>query len=186
MPTQIRIAGVTPGSGSIAEVSLHRLGLRQRTRFERAIREGRAFSWATLTYDPDAHDTIIGLQNNHPDRLLRLERLIFFSDTASQIQIFTGTGVTMAGTAVPGVNLKREASGLVAKATGICDETGNGAQAAGYSSAAYSFLFRDVVALNTKKRIDLHGLAIPYGTMIGVDLTTAATAANAVLLGWFD
>jgi hypothetical protein len=170
----------------VLEVESNSAKVRQLSAFQKAIRDGRAWAWASKTYDPDAHDTILGVQNTSRARGLRCERLLMVSDTASQIQVFVGTGVTIAGTAVVGVALNRAKSGDVAAASAAADETGNGAQAAGYTGAVYAKLFTDYLAANIIKDIPLRGILLPYGTMIGVDLTTAATAANAVLLGWFE
>ncbi len=135
------------------------------------------------TYDPDAHDTILGVQNDDPNRDLYIERIIVSSDTASQIRVFGASGVTMAGTAVTGVNLSRS-SGRVALATAKCDETGNGEQAGGYATALYLV---DVVAVNTLKSISIDGaIRVPYNEMVGVDLTTAATAGNVTIWGWYE
>lgn len=168
--------------GEIVGLERRALLIRPRSRFEQAVRDGRAYLWASKTYDPDAHDTILGVKNNDPDRLLHVKRISFTSDTASQIQVFTSSNPTMAGTAVVGQNCNR-GSGRVPVSDGRADETGNAEQAAGYPA----LLFRDVVAVNIAKHYNLDGgIILPYLTMLGVDLTSAATAANAVLIGWFE
>jgi len=150
--------------------------------FAVAVAEGRAFTFASLTFDPNAHDTILGVKNEDTDMDLYIQTIIASSDTASQIQIFEADNPTMAGTAVVGSNLNR-ASGRVAKATAKANETGNGEQAGGY----VKLFLRDLLAANTAKQIDVNGaIVLPTNKMIGVDLTTAATAANVTILGWFE
>ena len=134
------------------------------------------------TYDPDAHDTLLGVTNDSVTSLLKIHQIIISSDTASAIQVFLTSGVTEAGTAVPGVNLNR-GSGRTAEARAFADETGNGAQAAGY----LIHLLHRQVAANTVVVLEVEGsIVLSSDDMIGVDLTTAATAGNVTILGWFE
>ena len=150
--------------------------------FDVAVAEGRAFTFASLTYNPAAHDTILGVKNEDPDMDFYVQTIVASSDTASQIQVFEAADPTMAGTAVTGSNLNR-ASGRIAKATAKADETGNGEQAGGY----LKLFLRDLLAANTAKQIDVNGaIVIPQNKMIGVDLTTVATAGNVTITGWFE
>ncbi len=178
------IAGST---GSTANVTDGALQINPRSEFDQAVLDGRAFSWSSMTYDPDANDTILGVENNSTTHLLKIGRILVSSDTASMIQVFIGKGVTMTGTAVTGVNLNRS-SGRTAEATAIRDETGNGAQAASYVGATYAQILQKQVAASTLVEVDLGAAAVvlPYDGMIGVDLTTAATAANITMIGWFE
>ena len=101
-----------------------------RTEFDQAVLDGRGFAWASQTYNPAAHDTILGVENNSQTHVLKIHKILISSDTASAIQVFIASGKTMAGTAVTGVNLNRT-SGRVAEgwATAKADETGNTEQA---------------------------------------------------------
>ena len=171
-------------TGSAANVTDGALRINPRSAFDQAVLDGRAFSFASVTYDPDALDTILGVQNDSTTHLLKITRIIATSDTASQIQVFTGSGVTMAGTAVTGVNLNRN-SNRVAEATAKADETGNGAQAAGYVGTTYAQVLQRQVAANTPVDLDVP-ITLPYNHMIGLDLTTAATAANVTMIGYFE
>jgi len=168
--------------GSLAGVEDGALVTAPLTDWEKAVADGDAYAWTNATYDPDAHDTILGVQNTSTTRDLHIQKAWVNSDTASQFVVHTSSGVTMAGTAVTGVNLNR-ASGRIAQATAKADETGNGAQGAGYPG----FLFADLLAANTAKTMEIGGaISIPYGHVIGVDLTTAATGAAVTIYGWFD
>ncbi len=152
------------------------------TEFDQAVIDGRAFSWIGQTYDPDAHDTLLGVANNSRTHVLKVQKIIISSDTASAIQVFAISGVTLAGTAVPGTNLNRS-SARVADATAKADETGQNAQGSSYP---IHFLHRRVAA-NSLVTLDVNGaIVLPYDWMVGVDLTTAATAGNVTILGWFE
>jgi hypothetical protein len=168
------------GSGVYVEDS----GMRTNTRsdFDQAVIDGRAFSWMSQTYDPDAHDTILGVENNSTTHVLKIHKVFVWSDTASAIQVFTISGKTMTGTAVPGTNLNR-ASGRIAEATAKADETGNAEQAAGYTQ----HLLHKQIAANALNILDIDGaIVLPNDFLVGVDLTTAATAANVTIFGWFE
>ena len=168
--------------GVTAAVVANALSVEPRSEFAQAVLDGRAFAFTMVTYDPDAHDTIIGVQNTHPTKNLNIHRIYITSDTASQIQVFAASGVTMAGTAITGVNLNR-GSGRLAQATAIADETDNGEQALSYPT----LLFRAVVAANVQFEHETNGgIVLPYGIMMGVDLTTAATGADGSIIGWYD
>jgi hypothetical protein len=169
-------------NGQIAEVVDNALSMEPRSAFAQAVLDGRAFAWTMVTYDPDAHDTIIAVQNTHPTKSLRIHRIHISSDTASQIQVFVASGVTMAGTAITGVNLNR-GSGRLAQATAKADETGNGEQASSYPT----LMFRAQLAANTQFTHETDGgIILPYNIMLGVDLTTAATGADGAIIGWYD
>ena len=174
-----QIAGA---DGSVAQVSDHALHTKSQSRFQIALEKGDAYSWTSLTYDPDAHDTILGVENSDANRTLYVEKIFFTGDTASQIQVFTAKGTTMTGTAVTGVNLNRN-SGKIALASAKADETGNTAQAGGYEH----LICTHVVAANLITVIEINGgVGLVNGEMIGVDYTTAATAANCSIWGWYE
>jgi len=183
MSTYAEAQNIVGPSGAMMTVdSDSRARVRPRSAFDQAVIDGRAFTFASVTYDPDAHDTILAVQNDNLSSDFHVQRIVASSDTASQIQVFDTSGVTMAGTAVTGVNLNRS-SGRVAQATAKADETGNGAQGAGYTALC----FRDLLAANTAKTYEVGGaIVIPYGHVIGVDLTTAATGAAVTIIGWWD
>ena len=154
-----------------------------RTEFDQAVIDGRAFSFASLTYDPDAHDTIFGIENNSTTHLLKIQKLIITSDAASLIQIFVTSGVTMTGTAIVGVNLNRTSGRTAGDVTAIADETDNGEQGSSYPSK----LLHKQVDADVGIQLDLDGaIVLPSGWMMGIDLTTAATAANVTALAWLE
>ncbi len=175
----VMLSGGTTGQN--ADVEDNCLKVRFKTDFEQAVEDGLAFSWANLTYDPDAHDTILGVANTSTTLDLYIEKIIMGSDTSTQAVVHTSSGVTMAGTAVTGVNLNRNSS-YVAPATAFCDETGNGQQAASYTGR---LLAANLLA-HQSVTVEVGGaIVIPYGHNIGIDLTTAATASNMTIVGYY-
>ena len=178
----IDAATLTGASGEKVEVVNNAVYVDTRSEWDVAVEDGRAYSFASLTYDPDAHDTILAVENNDPDQVLKIKRIIFTSDTASLIQVYTASGVTVAGTAaVVPVPLNRT-TGRAALVTAICDETGNTEQGSSYTTK----VLQKQVAENTLVDIDVDGaIVLPYDHMVGVDLTTAATGANCTIFGWF-
>jgi hypothetical protein len=167
--------------GAVADVKASALQTRPQSDWDKAIADGDAYSRTNATYDPDAHDTILAIQNTSATRDLYIDRLWVNSDAATQFVVHTSSGVTMAGTAVTGVNLNRGSSN-VAPATAIADETGNGQQAAAYTGR----ILTGFVAANGLVEIKLDGaLVVPYGYTVGIDLTAAATASVMTIWGYF-
>ena len=171
------------GSSNQESVYVDDYSLRTRpySEFDAAIEAGNAYSWSNLTYDPDAHDTILGVENNSSTQDLVIQEIRVSGDTATQFVVHTSSGVTMAGTAVTGVNLNRN-SNNTASATAKADETGNGQQAASYTGR----LFAGLIAADGTATIDVDGaIVLPNDHNIGVDFTTAATAGNITIIGYF-
>jgi len=167
--------------GSLVEVVNGAILQRTLTDWEQAVADGDAYSWTNATYDPDAHDTILGVENDSVARDLVIERAWVNTDAAGQFVVHTSSGVTMAGTAVVGVNLNR-GSGNVAPATAFADETGNGQQAGGYTGR----IMTGFLASNGLIEIDLdNGVVLPTGWNIGIDLTAAATGSVMTIWGYF-
>lgn len=167
--------------GSIAEVDDSALRVRPYSELEAAIAAGDAYSWVNTTYNPDAADTILDVQNDSASRDLIIKKLWINSDTASEFVVHTSNGVTMAGTAVTGVNLNR-GSANIAPATAKADETGNGQAAASYSGR----IMTGFVAQNGLVEVDLEeALVLPLGWNVGIDLITAATGSVMTIWGYF-
>lgn len=165
----------------IAEVDSNSLRVRTYGEWEKAIADGMAYSWSNASYDYTAKDTILAVENNSSTYDLKIKRIIISGSTATQFVIHTASGVTMAGTAVTGVNLNRN-SGQTAAATGIGDETGN----AGADTYTYR-LITGRFANSGLVDIDVDGaIILPNDHMIGIDFTTDGTTANCTILGWFQ
>ena len=178
------IHGIAGASGQTALVKDGGLQVNPRTDFEQAVLDGRAFAWAGLTKDATAHDTVLGLENNSSTDVLKIHKMIITSDLAGQAQVFTTSGITMAGTtAVVGVNLNR-ASGRAANATAYTDETGNTEQGSSYAGKVLTRVVADTVP--TEIMFD-GAIALATDHMVGVDLTSGSTAgATVAIIGWFE
>lgn len=152
-----------------------------KTDFLQAVEDGLAFSWSNLSTDIDATDTMLGVENNSTAFDLYIERILVASDTTSQIVVHTTSGVTMAGTALVGVNMNRN-SGFVAPATAKADETGNTQAADAYSGR----LFMVYVLADQGETLEVGGsIVLPFDHNIGVDVTTEPTGASATIIGYF-
>ena len=180
MAERVKLLGSSDGAEVYVDAE-NALRVYPKSDFEQARDAGYAYSWASLTYDPDANDTILGVENNDEARDLYIEKIYISCDTATQYVVHTSTGVTMAGTAVTGVNLNRNSSNT-ASATAKCDETGNGQQAVSYTGRLYS----GRLVANVLLELDIGGdVVLPYDHTIGVDFTTASTAGNVTIVGYF-
>ena len=168
-------------SGEAVEVDHKALRVQDRGPFEYAIANGDAFSWAALTYNYTAIDTILAVQNTSSTRDLVIQEIHIAGDAASQAVVFTASGTDVAGTnAVVGVNLNRN-SGKVAPASAIDDETGY-TESTAYAGRLYAVQ----IAADTTLIIPVNGaVVLPHDHMIGVDLTTVGAAANVSIIGYY-
>ena len=107
------------GNGYSAKVdSENKLHTRAVTQLEVAhtsIDEGLAFMW-TATADWGADKNALWLRNDDTEKKLVIEKIIVSPAASCQFEMGVGTGNTVAGTAVVGVNMNRP-SGRVALAT---------------------------------------------------------------------
>lgn len=167
--------------GTTVTVDSNALSVQPKPDFVKAVEDGDAYSWSSLTYDLAAKDTILGVENNSSTRDLYIQEIHIQSDTATQFIVHTNSGITMAGTnAVAAVNMNRN-SGNAAPATAYDDETGN--------TAADSYADRLYVgrcAADGNVVITVGGaIILPNDHMIGVDLTANGAACNATIIGYF-
>ena len=91
-----------------------------------SIADGLAYSWSNATYNYDAADTILAVQNTSTTHNLHIDQIWCHGDTTTRVIVHATSedGFTIAGTTVTGVNLNR-ASSNTAAATARADETGN-------------------------------------------------------------
>ncbi len=179
MTQSITVRGAS--DAALAEVDNNRLRVRPLSEWERAVADGRAFSWSNATYDYTAIDTILGVENNSALQDLLIQRIVVTGSTATEFIVHTSSAVTMAGTAVVGVNLNRN-SGAAADATAIGDEVGNGQAAASYSGRLITGEF----ANNGIVDLTIGGaIILPNDHNIGIDFTTDGTTANCTIWGYF-
>jgi len=138
--------------------------------------KGLAFTWSNETYDPDAADTILGVQNTSATLDLYITDIWISCDTATVVEVHIPTAEpTMAGTAVTGRNLNTT-SNEVAPATAKGDETGN-------TQGDVIGQFR-VAAAGDSVHVKLP-VILGQNKMIGVDVVTASTAASVTIVGFF-
>jgi hypothetical protein len=178
------VISIRGSDGNMADVrSDARLVTKPKTDFEKAVAAGLAFSWANATYDYAASDTILGLQNDSDVYDLCIEWISATGSTATEIIVHTSSAVTMAGTAVTGVNLNRNYSSTpTALSTAKADETGNGQAAASYSGRIVTGRIANAGWIEWR----LAGaLVLPADHNVGIDFVTDGTAANCVIHGYF-
>jgi len=168
-------------SGEAVTVVDNALTVRLQSDFEKAVEDGNAYSWAALTYDIAAIDTILSVENNSATKNLHIQEIHIQSDTASQFVVHTGSGIALSGTnTVTGVNMNRN-SGNVAPATSVDDEVTNTA-----STAYTGRLYAGIVAADGNVVIPVEGAVIlPNDHFVAVDLTEDAGACNVTIIGYF-
>jgi hypothetical protein len=170
------------GSGEVATVVDSSVQVREVSRFDQAMADGLAYSWSSLTYDMTAADTILGVEVTTADYDLYIHEIHVTADVAGQVVVHTSSGVTMAGTAVNGINLDRSNTTVCALATAKADETGNGQAAATYSGRVHTTRY----AADGVTIIPFNGaLIVPYNYMVGVDLAAESAACNCTIIGYF-
>jgi len=145
-----------------------------------AREEGLAFSWTNATYNYTAGDTILGVYNTSATKKLRIHGVYLWGDAATLVKIHrpTAASVTMAGTAVEGVNLNGSFS-TPAPATAKADETGN--------TLGEILLTVGIVASGASVFVGLDDIVtLGQNQMIGVDYVTVGTAASVTIVGYFE
>ena len=169
-------------SGSVLNAADNRALVRPQSGFDYALSQGNAYSWSNLTYDYDQHDTLLAVENNSASMDLHIERIYLVCDTVGQFTVFSASAITLAGTALVGVNLNRNSSN-VAPATAKADETGQGEQAAGYLGR----LLTGRLAVNIGEMIEVGGtIVLPLDYMIGIDSNVNGWAFVATVWGYFE
>lgn len=169
--------------GAMVKASDGALLTSPRSRFQQAVRTGAAFNWSSVTYDMAAADTVLGLENNDPNRLMYLWKMWVSSDTATVCRVFAASGITVAGTtAVTGYPLNRNFN-TTALSTAYTKETGQDEAGSSWPNRLYMF---NLLA-NTPHCINIHGsVCLPYDHMVGVDMSADAGGANVTVWGWYE
>ena len=137
------------------------------------------FSWSSVTYDTDAGDTILLVQNNDADRDLKIHTMFLWVDTATIATIHTtdGAALTPTGTSITATNWNRK-SDNTASATAKGDETNN---------TQGGIIIPFYAEANKNNNIDFDDAPIlGNGDSIAVDITTAGTAAIACFVGFYQ
>lgn len=175
----LQIAG---RDGSIIKVSptgeLHTLAANM-TPLAFATLEGRAYSFANVTYDPEAADTIILIKNVHPSKNFHVCEITVSCDTATEWQAHIVTAVfTQAGTlSITPVNLNSN-FGNNSRIEAFGDETAN-------VKGAIIHPHMITVANGVSLTYNYNGaLVLGPGHAFGLDTVTASTAAFASITGY--
>jgi len=136
------------------------------------------WSWVA-TYNPDAGDTILLVQNTSATKKLRIDSVALSSDTSSRYVIHCpATDTSPTGTAVAAVRLSNPTGGGTPPATAKEDETDN---------TQANIIHEGIVLANTQEVIQYGGgLVLGYLECVAVDLVTVATLAGATIVGWFE
>jgi len=142
--------------------------------YQTAVKNGKAFSWSNLTYNPAALDTVLMVCNDHATLKLYIERVDFSADTATQYVIHTPSYATWAGTEVVGVCL--DGSGNTAVATAKANETGQGTRGAAIGGGS-------VLASGESKNWISYELG--YHKAIGVDVVADVGGSLVTIYGYF-
>ena len=141
--------------------------------------KGDAYVWHAVTYSYSGADTLMGIRNIHPTKLLHIDKLIVSSQVATQIQLHMTEGsAALAGTVVTGFNLNR-ASGNVAQADARVNETTNSAQGTRFTTF-------EIVAV-TMFEFDFEGsLIMKLNDALGIDGVDAGTSFELSVFGFFN
>jgi hypothetical protein len=170
------------GSGRVAEVTesnkLQTVTVSHTELFEHSVFNRDAYSWSSGTYNYDANDTILLVENTSSTQMLHIHSVHISGDTDTRVIIHRPTSdVTVAGTTVTGVNLNG-ASGKVADANAARDETGNTQGDVLWSG--------EIIANGNPTILEFHGaIVLDRNQSIGVDFVTDGSACDVVIMGFF-
>jgi len=174
----MKIEGIT---GNVAEVTsesrLSVLSADENRIAQRSREKGDAYAWSNVSYDYVAANTIIGIENNSADKLLVIESVWLYGDTATQVKLHVHNGVTVAGTAITAESLNRS-SNKTPPATAVANETGN--------SVAHIIANVYIPAAGESTYVDMKGaVVLGLDDFFGVDYVTEGAVANVTVHGYF-
>lgn len=170
------------GSGSKAKITSDGL-LRTYTVSEREIaheseENGQAYIWAASA-DWGADKNAIWLRNDDTNKILQIEELVITVPTAAVVESYVGTGNTVGGTEVIGVNLNRTAGKL---ASGTCRHTNTNVDA----GAGMTLLAHGLVAANTIQKFEVYGaLALGYLDEVAINIVTDVATSYVYIVGYY-
>ena len=141
---------------------------------------GDSYSWANVTYDYAAADTILLVQNTSTTQTMHIDFFYIQGSTATEIVIHCPTiAFVPTGTAVTGTNMNRT-SGKTASSIAKANETQN-------TQGAVIFRGAIAAAPSDPYVIAMGGaLILGYGQSVGVDFVTDGTAARITMIGHFS
>ena len=146
---------------------------------QQAALRGDAYSMTNVTYDYDAADTILGVENVSTTRQFHVDHVVFSGSTASVVTMHVVTSdVTMAGTAVTPTNLNTRSGNSGSDLSVKADETGN---------TQGSKVWEGLMPAALSQTVHFGGSVILGASkMFGVDYVTDGTTAYVTIVGWFE
>ena len=166
--------GLTGRSLSLPEYSTQKNHL-----LDSSVVDGLAFSWSNATYNYDAADTILAVQNTSTTHNLHIDQIWCHGDTTTRVVVHATSenGFTMAGTSVTGVNLNRSSSN-VAGATAKADETGN---------TQGNILWSGSIPADSATPVMVNsGIVLDLNDVIAVDYTDDGGEAFVTIIGHYE
>ena len=149
------------------------------TPMQKAMREGRAYSWGNITANWDAVDTLLAVRNESTMFDLVIEKILVANGDSAicnyTLHVVTAA-YTNAGTAVTGVNLNSN-YGNNADATATADETGN---TQGTILQQYWAVLAD-----TTYEVPFAGIVLKEGHALAIDLVTESGRGTVEFVGYF-
>lgn len=148
---------------------------------------GNAYSWTAISADIVAGETGLLVQNIATSKILVIDRMYLWTDTAAQLKIHCPVTATFAGTGVVGNNLNRRFSNN-APANAFADETANAFVAGNVIETVYSPLAVNAqITTAFAVQIDFKGAVIlGANDSIAVDIVTETAAYEITIVGYFQ
>ncbi len=155
------------------------------TDIKRASLLGDAFAWPAVSANIDTTDCMILVANTSETRKLVISFCMFQGDIVGNmnLKVCSVAGLTLAGTAIIGVNLNASSS-KVAPASAWSDETQSPATSIIYAHAQ-SLPYAGVAGI--MNRVDLNdAVVLGYNTAFGIDtILEPAAKFEATVFGYF-
>jgi len=150
-----------------------------KSKFDKAVEKGKAFSWDSTELDIDAGDTMLFVKNTSATESLVIERVIINgSNVICTWDIGIGTETTTAsGTAVSGVNLNTAYSSTADSATALSDET---------AVADASVVARIKTPVTNTVILENVGIKLSSNHYIQVNQETESTSGSVIIHGYYE
>ena len=151
-----------------------------------SVVDGAAYSWANVTYNADANDTILLVKNDSTTQNLHIDQIWCHSDTTTVVRVHvprdgSGAVITPAGTTVTGVCLNF-AKGNTASATAKADETDND-----ITNASSKIVWAGSIPADNSTPVLINsGLVIASTESIAVDYVEDVAEAYVTIIGHYE
>ncbi len=151
----------------------------------RASLLGDAYAWTAVSANIDTTDCMILVANTSTSRLLVISHCIFQGDIVGTMtfKVSDVTGLTLAGTAIVGVNLNTS-SARAAPASAWGDESASPAETVIYTHSQ-SLPYAGVVGIMNRHNFD-DSIIVGYNGAFGIDtILEPAAGYQATVFGYF-